>query len=47
MRWGVACVTARADVYAMMMGSLTDDQILHNPHYVDEATSAYLWKYLL
>ena len=27
MHWGVASITARADVYAMMMGSLTDDQI--------------------
>ena len=26
MHLGVACITARADVYAMMMGSLADDQ---------------------
>ena len=32
MHWGVACTTARADdVYAMMMGSLTDDQMRHSP----------------
>ena len=27
MHWGVECITDRADVYAMMMGALTDDQI--------------------
>ena len=27
MHWGVACIIARADVYAVMMGSVTDDQI--------------------
>ena len=26
MHWGVACIAARADVFAMMMGSLTDDR---------------------
>ncbi|CAN0488054.1 unnamed protein product [Laminaria digitata] len=27
MHWGVACITARADVYAMMTGSVSEDQI--------------------
>ena len=36
--WGEACITARrADVYAMMMGSLTDDRLRHSPDYTDEA----------
>ena len=34
MHWGMACITARADVYAMMMGSLTDDQTRHSPDYI-------------
>ena len=34
MHWGVACTTARADVYAMMMGSLTHDQIRQPRLYV-------------
>ena len=37
MHWGVACVTARAGVYAIMMGSLTDDHIRHRPDFMDEA----------
>ena len=38
MDWGVAFVTARAGVYAMMMGgSLPDDQGRHGPDYTDEA----------
>ena len=35
--WRVACITARADVYTMMMGSLTDDQMRHSPDDVVEA----------
>ena len=37
MHCGVAYMTARADVYAVMMGSLTDDQTRHSPAYTDEA----------
>ena len=36
MHWGVACIKARADVYAMMIGPLTDDHTRHSPDYVDE-----------
>ena len=37
MHWGVACITLRSNVYAMMMGSLDDRQIRHSPDYIDEA----------
>ena len=41
MQWGVACMTARittrTDVYATMVGSLTDDQVRQSPDYTDEA----------
>ena len=37
MHWGMVCTTAGAGVYAMTMGSLTDDQIRHSPDYTDEA----------
>ena len=37
MHWRAACITARADVYVMMMGSVTDDQKRHSPDYIDEA----------
>ena len=29
--WGAACISARADVYVVMMGSLTDDQSTTQP----------------
>ena len=36
--WGVACVSAPADVYAMMTASLTDDQRQPRSRYtIDEA----------
>ena len=35
MHWVVASITARVDVYVMMVGSLTDDQIRHSPDYID------------
>ena len=35
MHWGVACIAARAEVYAM--DSLTDDQKKHSPDYIDDA----------
>ena len=38
MHGGVACRIARADLHAMMMGSLTDDQIRHSPDYIDGAS---------
>ena len=38
MHWGVAIVTACADVNAMMMGSRTDDHIRHNPDYIDDVS---------
>ena len=34
---GVVSTAAPADVYAMIMGSLNDGQIRHNPDYIDEA----------
>ena len=34
MYWGRACVSTRADVQAMTMGSLTDDQKKHSQGYV-------------
>ena len=37
MHWVVASITARVDVYVMMVGSLTDDQIRHSPDYFDGA----------
>ena len=41
MHWGVACITARADVFTMMIGSLTRDQIRKGSpdyiHGIDEA----------
>ena len=45
MHWGVACITARADVYAMMMGSLIDDEERHCPQCIDEANVQPVLKY--
>ena len=35
--WGVAFITARAGVYAIMMGSVPDDQVRHSAGYINEA----------
>lgn len=41
--WCVArTISARSDVYAMMMGWLSDDQISHNPDYIDNNLNCVL-----
>ena len=42
--WGVACIWARADMYAIIIGSLADDQIRHSPEYIDEANIQSVFK---